>query len=192
MRRHIALLAAAAICASLVALGDDPRLRPESWASPVLSERLGNWYKLDESVFRSAQPDKDAFADIEKMGIRSVLNLRELHSDDDEAKGRPQKLYRVPMEAGSITREQVVAALRILKDCEKPVLVHCWHGSDRTGTVCAMYRIVFQGWSKEAAIDELRNGGYGFHENFKNIPKLIQDVDAGQIRREVMDAAPPP
>ena len=45
---------------------------------------------------------------------------------------------------------------------EGPVLVHCKHGADRTGCIVALYRIVFQSWSKEAAIDEMHNGGYGF------------------------------
>ena len=44
-----------------------------------------------------------------------------------------------------------------------PVLVHCLHGSDRTGTIVAMYRIVEQGWTREAAIAEMTGGGYGYH-----------------------------
>lgn len=37
------------------------------------------------------------------------------------------------------------------------------HGSDRTGTMCALYRIAVQGWSKEDAIREMTAGGFGFH-----------------------------
>jgi len=48
------------------------------------------------------------------------------------------------MAAGSITSDQVIAALRIITLSKYPVLVPCWHGSDRTGTVSAMYRTVFQ------------------------------------------------
>jgi hypothetical protein len=53
-------------------------------------------------------------------------------------------LYRVPMDAGKIKTADVVAALRFIKQSEGPVLIHCRHGSDRTGTISALHRIVFQ------------------------------------------------
>jgi hypothetical protein len=34
-----------------------------------------------------------------------------------------------------------------------------------------MYRLVFLGWSKAQAKDELIRGGYGFHAAWGNIPK---------------------
>ena len=62
---------------------------------------------------------------------------------------------------------------------------HCWHGSDRTGLVSAMYRIVFGGWSKKEAIDELINGGYGYHSMYKNISEFIEKVDIVAIKQRV-------
>lgn len=52
------------------------------------------------------------------------------------------------------------------------MVVHCWHGSDRTGAVIAAYRIVQQGWSQHDAIDEMINGGYGFHPIFQTSSSL--------------------
>lgn len=56
-------------------LAETPRLRPQSWAVPVLSENLNNWHWVDGKVYRSEQPDAEAMADLEKFGIRRVLNL---------------------------------------------------------------------------------------------------------------------
>ena len=95
-------------------------------------------------------------------------------------------LYRVEMGARKIKTEDVVAALRIIKKSEGPVVVHCWHGSDRTGAVIAMYRVVFQNWPKEAALEELMNGGYGYHSIYKNIPEFIRAVDIDDIRKRVL------
>jgi tyrosine-protein phosphatase SIW14 len=106
-----------------------------------------------------------------------VLSFRNYHSDHDEARDTSIRLFRVRMEAGEITDEKVIEALRIIKDAEGPVLIHCWHGSDRTGLIAAMYRIVFQGWSKEEATDELMHGGYGYHSMYRNIPEYIEMVD---------------
>jgi protein tyrosine/serine phosphatase len=79
----------------------------------------------------------------------------------------------------------VVEALRIIRNSERPILIHCWRGSDRTGLVSAMYRIVFQGWSKDDAIDELMHGGYGYHFLYKNIPDFIRQVNIEEIKRQV-------
>ena len=65
--------------------------------------------------------------------------------------------------------------LSIVSDTNNlPLLVHCQHGADRTGTMCAMYRIVKQGWSADEAIKELEEGGYGFHSMWINIPRFIR------------------
>ncbi len=159
--------------------------RPATWAAPVFSERIGNFYRLDDKVYRSEQPDRKGFEELKAIGIRNILSLREFHSDDD---GREAglTLYRVRMEAGDITIEQVVEALRIIRNAEGPILIHCWHGSDRTGLVSAMYRIVFQGWPKEDAIDELMHGGYGYHAMYKNIPEFIRQADIEQVKQGVL------
>lgn len=158
--------------------------RPAAWAAPVQARRLKNFYKLDGKVYRSAQPDAKGFGELEKLGVRNILNLRDYHTGKP-GKGSKLNLYRVEMRAGKITGAQVIDALRFIRNSQGPVLIHCWHGSDRTGTVAAMYRIVFQGWTKEAAIDELVNGGYGFHTIYKNIPELIRGADIEAIKREV-------
>ncbi len=49
-----------------------------------------------------------------------------------------------------------------------------------------MYRIVFQGWSKDAGIDELMHGGYGYHSLYKNVPEFIRQADIEVIRKQVM------
>ena len=160
--------------------------RPAVWAEPLVAKELENFYRLDAKLYRSAQPSEAGFAELKKLGIVNILNLREYHSDQDPA-GAGFNLHRVKMAAGSITTAQVIEALRFIQASKGPVLVHCWHGSDRTGMVSAMYRLVFQGWTKEAAIDELANGGYGYHAFFyQNIPEFIRKADIPAIRKAVL------
>jgi protein tyrosine/serine phosphatase len=159
--------------------------RPAEWATPVASEHLKNFYRLDDKVYRSAQPDRKGFQELQNLGIRNVLSFRDHHSDKDEAKGTTVRLYRIKMEAGEIRDEQVAEALKIIRTADGPVLIHCWHGSDRTGLISAMYRILYQDWSKDAAIDELMKGGYGYHAMYKNIPEYIRKVDILNIRKMV-------
>ena len=116
---------------------------------------LTNLYQIDSGVYRSEQPSKEDFKALEKYGIGEVLNLRNRHSDDDEAKGTSIKLHRVKTKAHSISEKELIQALRIIKNRKAPIVFHCHHGSDRTGAVCALYRIVFQNVSKEDAINEM-------------------------------------
>jgi len=168
---------------SPLAAADDTG-RPEMWAKPVAGDVVNNLYRLDGKVYRSAQPDDEDMAGLAALGIREVLNLRQYHSDDDEAKGTGLILHHVPMNAGEIRDADVIAALKIIRDAKGPIVIHCWHGSDRTGTIAAMYRIIFQGWSKQDALKELEEGGYGFHAMvYRNIPQYIMHVDVAQIRK---------
>ncbi|MDA8100680.1 MAG: tyrosine-protein phosphatase [Nitrospiraceae bacterium] len=159
--------------------------RPEKWARPVKAEFLRNCFQLDNKVYRAAQPAKKGFLELRQLGVTDVLNLRDFHSDDEDANGAGLNLHRVKMEAGDIETASVVKALRVIRNAEGPVVIHCWHGADRTGMVAAFYRILFQSWSKEDAIDELVNGGYGYHAIYKNIPEFIRSADIEELRRQI-------
>ena len=57
--------------------------------------------------------------------------------------------------------EGIRAALALMAQATPtfPVYVHCEHGSDRTGLLIALYRVVHQGWTREEANREwVRNG----------------------------------
>lgn len=100
--------------------------RPALWAQPLTAPGLKNFYRLDVKLYRSAQPDAAGFAELQARGIATVLNLRDNHSDDAEAKGTKLDLQRVEMEADDISMAELVAALRVIRQAKGPVLVHCW------------------------------------------------------------------
>lgn len=162
------------------------RTRPLDWAQPVIGFQVENFYKINEEVYRAEQPNDDDVKALESAGIRSLLNLREYHTDTDEARGTQMQLYRVLMNAGDINDGLIQQALTHLARAEKPVLIHCWHGSDRTGAVVAMYRMVFQDWPREKAIDEFKHGGFGYHEWwYPNIEAYLKTVDIQKMKDAV-------
>ncbi len=160
------------------------------WAQSVPLEHAENFYRIAPGMYRSAQPDRKAMKSYAAMGIRTIINLRNNHDDNDEAAGTNLILRRIPINTWNITDEQVITLLVMLRTEERPILIHCLHGADRTGLMTAMYRIIEQGWSKEEALQELREGGYGFHSIWRNIPRYIQEVDIQAIRAAVDARAP--
>lgn len=119
-----------------------------------------NFDFVDGRVWRGAQPTRAGLAWLAEHGARTVVNLREA-GDGLVEEGRTSSdvglLYtNLPMSGTSApTRAQVEAALAVLESWPAPVFVHCQHGSDRTGTVIACYRMR-HGWSAEEALREAR------------------------------------
>ncbi|MES3020311.1 MAG: tyrosine-protein phosphatase [Pseudomonadota bacterium] len=164
-------------------------VRPTDWAAPV--EKAANLYRITPTFFRSARLKP---ADVERakaLGIRTVVSLRAFHSDTELLKGSGLRTVQVRINTWDIRDAQVVAALRAVRSAEKdgPVLLHCLHGADRTGLISAMYRMAYQGWTKQQALHELRNGGYGYHAIWTNIERYVKRVDVEKIRARAEQAA---
>jgi protein tyrosine/serine phosphatase len=159
--------------------------RDAKWARPLVIEGLPNLNLVAPNLYRSAQPTAMGFEAAEiKLKIQTVISLRNFHSDAELLKGTHLVRQSVPMNAWHITNDEILAALKLIKTAQAngPVLVHCQHGADRTGVVIAMYRIVYQGWSKQQALDEMENGGFNFHAVLANIPNYVTNVDVEAIK----------
>ena len=143
--------------------------------------------KVSDDVYRCAQPTLEGIGNLKAMGIRTVINLCAFHSDRDMLKNTGLGYENIHMIAWPLIPEekQVIRFLTIVTDSKRtPVLVHCQHGADRTGTMCAVYRIVVQGWTKEEAIKEMTDGGFGFHRVWgNNLIQWINDLDIDKIRK---------
>lgn len=157
--------------------------QPEKITLP--NSKLSNLHRVDEDIYRSDQPTTQDFKLLEDLGIQEILNLRRFHSNRQETRDTNLKIHRIKTYAHTIGEEEVIDALKIIQQREGPILIHCLHGSDRTGAVVAMYRIVFHGLSKEEAIEEMEKGGFGFHKIFRNIVRMIEQADIEMIRNEL-------
>jgi len=172
------LLAALALLTSL-AFAE----RPAKWAQPVNGTCVKNFNRVTPHLYRAAQPDAAGMHELEKLGVKTVINLRDHNDDTKEARGTNLRLCHVKMNAWHIEDEDIVRVLAILRRRQDgPFLIHCQHGADRTGVACAMFRIVEQGWSREDAIRELTDGGYGFHKIWTGIPRYLRKADIEKIR----------
>jgi protein tyrosine/serine phosphatase len=169
-----------------IALADEPaENRPASWAQPILLDGVPNLHQVSTNLYRSAQPTADGMRNLKRRGIETVVNLRAFHSDRDEIKDTGLGYEHIYMAAWHPERKEVVRFLQIATNPKRtPVLVHCQHGADRTGTMCALYRIAVQGWTKEEAIREMTKGGFGFHKVWKNLPHWIKELDIESIKRD--------
>ena len=160
--------------------------RPKHWGT-VLSD-AHNFYQISPDVFRSEQPSTELIPLIKQYQIDTVINLRARNADATILKDQPFNLVHIPMNTWAIDRNDLLTAMQSIqtaKQHNQKVLIHCYHGSDRTGATIAMYRIVFEKWAIEDAKNEMKQGGYGYHLLWKNIENLFRPENVKWIQQQL-------
>jgi protein tyrosine/serine phosphatase len=186
-RIHMEKIIVLLVLFSGLCYAEETSQRPAQWAAKVEIPGVRNLYKITDNLYRSQQPSEAGFRELKnQLGIKTVINLRAVHSDKGKARRQGLLNEELSVKTWHIEDEDVVKVLSILRKRENgPFLIHCQHGADRTGVMSAMYRIVEQGWTKDGAISEMVNGGYGFHAMWSNIIQYIKQVDVNKIKNAV-------
>ena len=165
--------------------------RPADWANSVEMEGVPNFYKVSDGLYRSALPiSAEALRNLgtSNLRIRTVVDLRWFRSYRDKIRRAGLVYEHIPMIGWPFfpKEEQVIKFLQIVTDSQRaPILVHCQHGADRTGIMCVVYRIAVQGWTKEKALEEMIEGGFGFHGfHDGNVVQWINNLNIDEIKRK--------
>jgi protein tyrosine/serine phosphatase len=127
-------------------------------------EGIENFYQVDQNVYRGAQPTDDGFKYLAKIGVKTVIDLREADqrakSEETAVTAAGMKYINVPMTGLTPPSEaQISSILGILEGGSGAVFVHCKRGADRTGVVIASYRIDHDGWDNAQALKEAKERG---------------------------------
>lgn len=151
---------------------------------------VANFGEVVPGIFRGAQPDEAGFAALAAMGVKTIVSFRDRHRDDKGAAPHGFSLVSIPMKARiSVTPpddDEIRTFLAAVTDpAKQPVFFHCAQGKDRTGAMCAVYRMEVQGWTAQAAYDEMH--AYGWHD--EAYPELGAFVRA--YKPHVLAAAAP-
>ena len=158
----------------------------ESTLTKIASKQFKNLYKINDVLYRSEQPSKKGFKEIELIGVKTILNLRRLRNNKKKAKGFNFNLVHHPIKTKELNESDILKALKVIQNSEQPVLVHCWHGSDRTGTIIAAYRMVIDNWSKKQAIEEFQKENLGYHYNmYPQLLVLLKNLDVTKLKGQL-------
>ena len=180
-RRGIVALA----LALLLVVAISPALRAESGQAEPLEggDALPNLYRVSHELLRGAQPDAHGFELLRRLGVRTVINVRHGHPEGQPCLRNGLRYIEIPMRAWSFDEQDVVRFLEIAGSADHaPVFVHCRRGADRTGMLVAVYRVVIEGWSKEAALEEMTQGPYGYNPMWKQLRHFVRDMDVEKLR----------
>ena len=153
------------------------------WAERLDLPGVPNLHRVSKDLYRGAQPNAEGMRQLEKMGIKTVFSLRFILSDHSKIKGTGLNYEHIHMTTLYAKTSDIIRFLKIVTDPNQtPVFVHCQHGIDRTGTMCAVYRIVVQSWSKEEAIEEMTQGNFAHRRVCTNLVNFIHKLNVDQTK----------
>jgi protein tyrosine phosphatase (PTP) superfamily phosphohydrolase (DUF442 family) len=154
------------------------------WAQHLDLPGLPNLYKVSDDLYRGAQPTGEGFRQLDKLGIKTDVNLRFIHSDKGLIKGTALDYEHINVTSFWPKTSDVVRFLKIVTDKKRtPVFVHCHKGIDRAGMMCAAYRVVVQGWSKDEAIEEMTKGGFASRRPYGSVVNFVRKLDVDRVKQ---------
>ena len=143
---------------------------------PLHIEGLPNAYQITPLLYRGGQPTPEGYRALAKRGVKVVVSLRVQSPDEELIKKAGLVSYHIPINPFLFNNTHARKFFNILENAPGPVYVHCLHGSDRTGTMIALYRLLYNHWNRDRALRELKSARFGFHPVFANLPAYIQHV----------------
>src|SRR5260370_32357928 len=128
---------------------------------------IKNFHQVNEHVYRGAQRADEGFQYLAKIGVKTVIDLREAdelsQAEEGVVTAAGMKYVNVPMTGLTPpTESEITRILGILEDDGAgAAFVHCQRGADRTGAVIAAYRIDHDHWDNARALSEANADGMG-------------------------------
>lgn len=125
-----------------------------------------NNFGLCGPLGRCAQPDKDGFETAKRLGFTIILKLNtenEFPLYIEAAAFAPGNVWVVPMNSFKPDEKQIralIGEIQLALANGAKILVHCMAGRDRTGFVCAAYRILVEGWTLDKVWKEMKQYGW--------------------------------
>jgi protein tyrosine/serine phosphatase len=152
-----------------------------------------HFLKVDDNYYRGANPKKEYYEQLDKLGIKSIIDLRLLserkyHKMENYAETYNMKVYSIPLNPFKPpSSKQVEEFFNIIDNPDnQPVYVHCTHGQDRTGIMTALYRVNKYNWNYDKAYEEMKHDGFHPHlyrNQLKFLKKYLERKEAAEKGR---------
>jgi tyrosine-protein phosphatase SIW14 len=195
----IAKLTALVLCLSFLAFPQESGIvqpRPSadlntSYGKKLRLPGLPNGGRIGEALYRGGQPRADGLEELKKLGITTIVDLREENPEKREWERRQAEslgmhFVSIPVDGWSPpTDKQIAQFLSLFREHPaKKIFVHCRFGDDRTGVFVAAYRMGYNQWTAEQALQEMYFFGFNgiWHPPMKafirNFPALLKTSPA--------------
>src|SRR5262245_31701045 len=127
-------------------------------------ELIGGTYlgKVNDFLYSGYPPNERGIEQLKKIGITTIVDLRgerqgTVETERKRAEEHGMRLVNIRASGWSPPKdEELVQFFSLLQKRPKErIYIHCWLGNDRTGVFIAAYRIAFEHWSADRALEEM-------------------------------------
>lgn len=140
----------------------------DSNENSVSKKDLPNFHKVNDNFYRGGQPTIEGIKQLAKLGIKTVINFRDpdgkVRREKEISESLGIKFFNPHLSNWFKSKDSdILQILEIIQNPEnQPVFIHCKRGADRTGTVVAVYRMIYENWTAKEANHEAKKLGLGW------------------------------
>ncbi len=129
---------------------------------PKLERAIYNFHEIEPGVYRSGRLPQESYPYLQKLGIKTVVNFidrkEEVEEENENLSEFGIKMISIPWNGFDYPKDKDVDKfLEIMRDPkERPILVHCKRGAERTGLMIGCWRIAQKKWRAGEAYQEMK------------------------------------
>ena len=149
-------------CARSARSSDPAHASAPPFAEKIRLEGVSGAGKINDFLYRGSQPDEQGIEQLKKIGITTIVDLRgerqgTVLTERKRAEALGLRFVNIRASGWSPPKdEELVEFFSLLQQQPRETIyVHCWLGNDRTGVFLASYRIAFEDWPAERALEEM-------------------------------------
>ena len=127
---------------------------------------IPNLHVVAPGLLRGAQPSTECLRLLKESGVATVVNLRNedvlVAQEADIVRGLGMNYVSIPLNVFERPSSQAIEKFLavVTNSKNQPIYVHCQYGEDRTGAMCAIYRMRVEGWDVDRAYYEMLVNGF--------------------------------
>jgi len=163
-------------------------------SDPAFSNiNIRNFGKMDNRLFRGAQPNESDYKDLKTLGVKTVVDLtdspKSYEKRDVEALG--MRYVNIPMSDSSYPKaEQISAFLKLVNDSSTGTMfIHCAGGRHRTGVMGAVYRYNVNHWNFDQVYTEMQDYDFYTKWGHGDLKTFVEDYGQKMASNGVAGAA---
>lgn len=157
---------------------------------------------VNDWLYRGSQPQEGDFELIKKKGIQTVISFRDekslIKEEKEKVEALGMKYVSIPWNIWRPARPETLDQLfEVLDDSEnRPVLMHCKHGRDRTGVMTTLalmrYDKLSEAEAREMALELIRPNLRYHYLVDRKINSFVKYMQEKEARKGSGERAPSP
>jgi hypothetical protein len=157
-----------------------PAIGQPAFAEEIHLPGVADFGKVNNFLYRGGQPKRDGLEELKRFRVDTIVDLRGelrglVENERHRAESLDMRFINLPGSGWATPKDEEIAQFfdLILERPRRTIFIHCWLGGDRSGMFIAAYRIAFEGWSPQQAIQEMRAFHY-LHFWHRNMARWVE------------------